>query len=158
MSSTLEYLLVLQETPIGHVIGKSPLSVGFATQVVHILGFVLLLSSVALSNLRLLGVVLPSVPLADIFWSARKLLWTGLGLVVLSGSLLFISFVKLYYFNPAFQLKILLLLLAVMLQITLFRSLGSSTQLPSPLIKAVAIFSLLLWFGIGLAGRAIGFV
>jgi hypothetical protein len=158
MSTPLELLLSLQDTLAGQAISKSDYLVGMTAQVIHILGFVLLLSSVALSNLRLLGVTLKTVPVADIFWQSRRLLWIGLGLVAISGGAMFISFVKLYYFNPAFQLKIALLVLALLLQFTFFRVIGAAPQTPAWVVKSGALLSITLWFGIGLCGRAIGFV
>jgi len=116
------------------------------------------LSSALLVNLRLLGWVLPSVPLQAIFQPARKLHWIGLGFAIFSGSLIFISFVNLYYFNPAFQLKLSLLVLATTLQLFIFRKIANAPEAPSRRLKSSAVVSLALWFGIGLAGRAIGFV
>ena len=158
MTSPLTLLLALQETSLGGVISKSPLSVGFAAQLLHITGFTLLLSSTVLLNLRLLGWLLPSVPLKTIFRPARALHWTGLAFAVGSGSLIFISFVNLYYFNPAFQLKVVLLLLASLLQLVIFKGLAHTSDTPGWALKASALLSLVLWFSIGLAGRAIGFV
>jgi len=158
MSTSLQYLLEVQDALSEYSISNSPVLVGISTQVLHILGFTLLLSSVALGNLRLLGLTLKSVPVPDVLLQARRLQWIGLGLAMLSGSELFISFVKLYYFNPAFQLKIGLLLLAIVLQLTLFRRASASSETPTRGVKATAALSIALWFGIGLCGRAIGFV
>ncbi|MBI4986073.1 MAG: hypothetical protein HZC24_12235 [Rhodocyclales bacterium] len=77
---------------------------------------------------------------------------------MVSGTAMFFSAVELYYFNPAFKLKIAVLLAAAVLQLTLFRKV-TATDTPNPaLVKVSVLLSIVLWFGVGLAGRAIGYV
>ncbi|MBI4986074.1 MAG: hypothetical protein HZC24_12240 [Rhodocyclales bacterium] len=55
MSATLEVLNTLQNSFIGQSVAKSNHLVGATFQVFHVLGFIVLLASVVLVNLRLLG-------------------------------------------------------------------------------------------------------
>ena len=52
----------------------------------------------------------------------------------------------------------LLLLTAVVIQLALFHRVAVSESLRPALARVVAAFSLVLWFGVAIAGRAIGFV
>ena len=81
----------------------------------------------------------------------------GLEMGVISGVLMFISSPRLYYYNKAFELKMLLLALAVLVQITLQRTLVRAEPAPG-LARGSVVLALLCWFGVGLAGRIIGFI
>jgi hypothetical protein len=76
---------------------------------------------------------------------------------VISGTLMFVSSPKLYFFKEVFQLKMLLLIVAVIVQVTLFRKVIAGNHSPS-VARSIVALSLVAWFGIGMAGRAIGFV
>ena len=64
------------------------------------------------------------------------------------------------YGNLAFRAKMVSLLLAIVFTFTLYRKVTFSDETPmSPLWhKLAALVSLMLWAGVGLAGRAIGYV
>jgi hypothetical protein len=66
-----------------------------------------------------------------------------------------------YYYNPAFRFKIILFAVAVLFQFAL-QTWAARRDQPGEVrpfwIKAGAIVSLILWFSIGVAGRAIGYV
>ena len=158
MSATLDFFNAIQQTPIGSALGKSDHLWGAFAQVIHVLGFITLLSAVLLTNLRLLGVGLVDRSARQLADESTKLIWIGLAGAVLSGIFMFFSAVELYYFNPAFNYKIWLLTAAVILQVLWFRKI-LSTETPNPVVAKIgAIVSIALWFGVGLAGRAIGFV
>ena len=154
----LEILHWVQDTSFGIALRKSNYLVGATFQLIHIAGFVLLLASVTLINLRLLGLALMGQAPARIIGAGNILFGTGLAAAVLSGTLIFLSGPVRYYSNEFFQLKMLLLTAAVLFQASLFRTV-SRRAAERPLAgKAVAIVSLLLWFGVGISGRIIGFI
>jgi tellurite resistance protein TehA-like permease len=127
-------------------------------EVVHVLGLLLLLSPLVVINLRLLGVVLKQQAVAQVFQAFYPFMLTGLIVAVFSGTSLFLTFPVMYYNNPMFLPKIGLLFLAVTVQLALVLKTTKQTY-PNPLLaKSAALVSLTLWFGIGFAGRAIGFV
>jgi hypothetical protein len=146
----------LQNSAVAHLINNSNHLVGAAFQIVHIVGIVLLLASVLLVALRLLGLGLREQSLAEVEQLARPFFWWGLGAAVLSGSLFFVSTATIYATKSALQIKLVLLVLAVLLQFGVVRRLVAQ---PGSKALAVggALASLTLWFGVGLAGRAIGF-
>ena len=59
------------------------------------------------------------------------------------------------YYHPAFRLKMVLFALSVLFNFTIHRS---AVRMPSAWSKMAAAASLALWLGVGLAGRAIGFL
>jgi hypothetical protein len=79
----------------------------------------------------------------------------------ISGFLLFMGGSMRYYHNPAFRFKMLLFMVALVfhfyLQIKVSRQASGVTR-DSKWLKLGAVVSLALWFAIGLAGRAIGYV
>ncbi|HEX2583649.1 MAG TPA: hypothetical protein VHL14_00850, partial [Steroidobacteraceae bacterium] len=109
-------LFSLQNSDIAHLISKSNHLVGAALQIVHVAGFILLLSSLVLVSLRILRIVLKDQNLVDVTKDASRLFWWGLALALTSGTLMFISTATLYAYKWAFQLKLVLFALALILQ------------------------------------------
>jgi hypothetical protein len=75
--------------------------------------------------------------------------WSLLGMII-SGVLLVAAEPIRCYYHPAFRLKMVLFAAAILFTFTLHRRSVES--------KPFAILSLVLWIGVGLAGRAIGFL
>lgn len=124
-------------------------------EIVHLLGLAVLLGSLLVLDLRLLGrgMKRSALPLV----AAELAPWTGggLALMVSTGTLLFLSEAMKCYASPPFAVKMMLLAAALGLHLALARSVRRE---PAPgWTKPAAALSLLLWFGVGVAGRAIGF-
>lgn len=157
--SVAEFLDALGRSGPAQAIAKSDHLVGAALQVGHVLGFVLLLAALLLVSLRQLGWVLPQAPLPSVLNGPLRLLWGGLALAALTGVLMFIASPALYFYKPVFLVKLGLLALAVLLQWALGRAVLQAGSVPvARRRKALVLLSLLLWFGVGAAGRIIGFV
>jgi hypothetical protein len=107
----------------------------------HILGFVCGVGTIALVNLRLLGVGLTRKSAAQ-RWDETTL-WTlsGLSLAIFSGLLLFSTNPDTYYLNKAFLLKMLCLVLAIVFYYTIVRKTAASGGGN----RTVACISLTLW-------------
>ena len=135
---------------------------GFAiVEIGHLLALAVFGGAVLLVDLRFLGLGLRTQSVARV---ARELLPVtagGLGVMLVSGFLMVANGPVRYYYNPAFRLKMILFLIALLfhfaLQVTVARRQPEPSQ-HSRWLKAGAVFSLILWFGIGVAGRAIGYV
>jgi len=132
-----------------------------AVEIIHILGFTLLVGAAAMFDLRLLGFgsALPPQALARhlLPWS-----WAGLALIVPSG-LLMLSTQPELLDNRAFQLK-LVLIAAAGLNALAFHAgpwrkaanwHGAATP---PLARLHAASSLLLWIGVVACGRLLAYV
>jgi hypothetical protein len=156
--STADVLTAIQNSAIAHVVSKSNHMVGAGLQIFHVLGFILLLASIVLISLRLLGLAFAQQPISKVGRDATRLIWIGLVLTVVSGTLMFVSSPRMYYYNPAFELKMLLLVAAVLVQVLLLRRICASDSPPPALVRTTVALSLASWFGVGLAGRIIGFI
>lgn len=123
----------------------------------HILGFALTVGTIALVDFRLLGFGLLRQNAGDLAKALAP--WTLFGLVVvlLSGPMLFSSDPDMYYLNFSFQIKMVLLALAIVFHYTIRRKLLRGELSPG-LNKPVACISLLLWTSIIFAGIFIAFV
>lgn len=128
-------------------------------EIIHIFGFIFLVGSAFLFDLRLLGVskqlAIKNVAGYVLPWSRRSLL-----LVVPSGLLLFISQAKSLSTNGVFGLKLILIALAfinagIFHRYTLSRcEHAASTPLAA---RAAAVISLLLWTAVITCGRLIAY-
>jgi len=157
--SAAEILASVGRSAPAQAIAKSDHLVGAALQIGHVLGFVLLLASLVLVSLRQLGWVLPQASLRTVLIGPLRLLWAGLALAALTGVLMFIASPALYFFKPVFLFKLGLLVLAVLLQGTVsFLALRADSDGVSGRVKLLVLLSVLAWFGVGAAGRIIGFV
>jgi hypothetical protein len=132
-------------------------------ETLHVLGLALVFGSIAMVDLRLLGVA----NRGQSPWSLaqRTLPWTWMAFIVtvVSGALLFASSAVRYIDNPAFQLKLLLLALAGLnmaaFQFGASRSMSIWPNRSTPMAAKVAGgLSLVFWIGVIAAGRWIGFV
>lgn len=156
--TTFEALTWLQDSWLAHAISKTDHMVGAGLQIIHVMGLVALLASLVLIGLHLLGLAFKQQPTADIAREAVKLACLGLILTALSGTLMFIATPKLYFYNPAFRLKMLLFFVAVVLQLSLFRETAAQTSASPALARASVSISLAMWFSVAMAGRMIGFI
>jgi hypothetical protein len=155
--SIAQALTFIQDSSLAHAISKSDHMVAASLQVIHVLGFIVLLAALVLISLRLLNVAFKWQALADVVRDATRLMWLGLTLAVVSGTLMFVATPKLYFYKFAFELKMLLFVGAVLIQFTLFRNISRREPTSPVLARLVVALSLGFWFGIGLAGRMIGF-
>ncbi|MFC4307646.1 DUF6644 family protein [Steroidobacter flavus] len=156
--TTTDILSWLQDSALAHTISKTDHLVGAGLQIIHVMGLVALLASLVLISLHLVGLAFKNQPITDIAKEATKLVWVGLTLTALSGTLMFIATPKLYFYNPAFRLKMILFFVAVIVQLALFRK-TASQQEPSPAFARASVgISLAAWFSVAMAGRMIGFI
>jgi len=128
-------------------------------EILHLLGLAMLLGSLVVFHLRLLGFGMRRQAVPVLAGELRP--WTvgGLTVMVVTGALMFFSEALKCYASPPFAVKMMLLVAAVALQVAVFRRarlMKDGTRLPV-WAKPAAGLSLLLWFGVGVAGRAIGF-
>jgi len=148
----------LEGSAIAHAVSKSDHMVGAILQIFHIGGFVLLLASLVLVSLRLLDRVLTEVPVERVAREARRLSWLGLVLALSSGVLIFIATPRLYVGNVAFQAKISLFVAASVFQLAWFRRVATGEPHRPLVVRFSVAATLVLWFGVGFAGRVIGFI
>lgn len=128
-------------------------------ETLHLIALTILLGTVLILGLRLFRLILRNQKVSQL--ASELAPWT-LGAVctmILTGVLLFVSEPVKCYNNPPFRVKMVFLLLAITYHFTVYRKFtGAVPDKWSPALEKLAgAFSLILWFGVGLAGRAIGF-
>lgn len=129
----------------------------------HVLGLALVVGTIAVIDLRLLGVASANRPFQRISSDILKWTWAAFALTALTGVLMFTTNAPVYYHNFYFRTKMALLVLAgvnmFVFEITAKRTLHRWDEAPSApaLGKVVAVASLALWIAIIFTGRLIGF-
>jgi len=154
----LDVLTAIQDSSLAHAISKTDHLVGAGLQIIHVLGLIFFLASLVLLSLRAVGWALADQPVAQVAKDTSRLLWVGLALTALSGTLMFIATPKLYYFNWAFALKMGLLVVAIVVQATLFRRVAQRAEPSLRFVRTSVGLSIACWFSVAMAGRMIGFV
>lgn len=158
----LQFCQWLNDSPIGTAIRESELLFP-VIESVHVLAIVLLVGTVALLDLRLLGLVLRREPVSQIASQILPWTWAGFAAMFLSGFLLFWAEAVKCYGNPAFRVKVLLLVLAglnpFVFHSTIYRRVAEWDTSPVTPVQArlAAVLSLSLWTGIIVTGRAIAY-
>lgn len=163
MPNLLELCKWLDQTAVGAAIRES-LWLFPAIETLHLLGMAALVGTVAVLDLRLLGWVMRRERVSALVGKLLPWVWAGFTVQVVTGALLFSSEAVKVYSNPAFRLKMLLILLAgihaFIFHWIVYRDVANwddSALLPLK-AKLSGFASILLWVGIVAAGRFIGFV
>ena len=127
-------------------------------EVFHLLALALLGGILILINLSLLGVRFGNASTRELARELKPWMIGSILVMLLSGFLLFSTEAVKMYGNWAFQLKMLFLLLALLFTLTIYRQVIHAPRAAVGLRALTALISLLLWLGVGLGGRAIGYV
>jgi hypothetical protein len=130
---------------------------------VHVMSITLLVGTIVILDLRMLGLVLRSIPITRVARGVLPLTWSGFLVSFTSGFLLFWAEAAKNYGNPAFRVKLLLLALAGLNPLIFHTGVYRRVQQWESLsvfpwrARAAAAVSLTLWSGVILAGRAIAY-
>ena len=132
-------------------------------QTIHILGIAVVATSALMIDLRLIGVFWANRPMNAVSSRFLPLVWWPLLILLATGILLIIAEPARSLKNPAFQIK-MLLLIAALIVTGLFQflqrrnaSFGDLRSGPRAAAATVAIVSMLLWSSIIFAGRWIAY-
>jgi hypothetical protein len=130
-----------------------------ALETLHLFGLVLLLGTILILSLRLLGLLMPRAPAAELARTFERYAALGLAIMVPSGVLMFIATAVRCYSNTSFWVKMCFLAAALVFHFTYFKR---TLRLPESLdsrwrARVAACGALFLWFGVGASGRSIGF-
>jgi len=154
----IEIAEALERTPVAVAIAKSiwlfPL-----IETLHVLALILVVGSVAILDVRLLGLGNMHRPLNELMRSVLPWTWSSFVVAAICGTLLFSSKASTYYVNVPFRIKFLCLGLAAVNMIAFHswsRDLPNLGPMPMRARIAGAV-SLLLWLAVVGTGRWIGF-
>jgi hypothetical protein len=129
----------------------------------HVIGLTMVFGTIAIVDLRLLGIASTQRPFTRIASDVLNWTWAAFALTVTTGLLMFITNAGVYYHNFYFRSKMTLLVLAginmLIFEFTAARSVHRWDQdTAAPLAgRTVAVLSLVLWISIIFLGRWIGF-
>lgn len=124
-------------------------------EAVHLLGLAVIGGAVLIVDLRLLGFGLRRQPASEIARGAQPWLIGSLLVMLATGSLLFTSEATKCYYHEAFWVKMTSLALAILFTFTIRRKVTRADD--ARWFKAVGVISVVLWSGVGIGGRWIGF-
>jgi hypothetical protein len=127
-------------------------------QATHFTGLSLWMGTNAALDLRLLGVVKGRQTISELSDALFVWNWIGFGIAVLGGFLLFSVSAEGYVANPAFRVKLgILIPVALALHIVNQRKarVWSQTPEPPPVAKLAGLTEMLLWFSVATAAVSI---
>jgi hypothetical protein len=123
---------------------------------IHILGFTLSIGTIAIVDLRLLGLALQKHATRELGKDMAPWTMVGLAVMLISGPLIFSSDPRMYLYNISFRFKMGALLAAILYNYTVHR--WAVFNDPAPATgKLVAVVSLLLWVSVVAGGLFIAF-
>ena len=163
MDAMTGFCKAVEKTAIANAMANS--SWLFPTvETIHLAAMVLLVGSITVFDLRLLGIVLKRERVSELAGRLLPPTWGAFATMAVTGALLFASDpVHKYCPNPSFRIKLVLILLAGLnmsvFHFTIYRSVSKWDAASPPLwAKMVGTLSVVLWAGVVVAGRWIGFV
>jgi hypothetical protein len=130
----------------------------------HVLAFTLVIGSIAMLDLRLLGVSTRNMGAMQLSDEVLPWTWSAFVVAAISGSLMFVSAATKYYANVPFRIKMVLMALAganmAIFHFGAWRRVHHwNDRFPTPrAVRVAAGLSLTFWIGVVVAGRWVGFV
>lgn len=128
--------------------------------VIHLFGLILLLGSIFMIVLRCFGLAWHRHGAAAAVRTFAPATLVGLGLMIFSGSLIFAAGADRYVTSSSFEIKMLVLALAIVVQSGVY-VVAARERTPdrtvTPTWMAIGGLMFLLWLGVAVAGRFIAF-
>ena len=130
---------------------------------IHVVGLALVFGTIAILDLRLLGLASSERPVSRLMTDLLKWTWAAFALTAVTGGLMFSTNPIVYFHNTAFRIKMVLLVLAALnmlvFELTARRTMAQwDAAATTPRVaKVVATLSLVIWVAVIAAGRVIGF-
>lgn len=130
---------------------------------VHVIGLTMVFGTIVIIDLRLLGIASTRRPFTAIASDVFRLTWMAFAVTATTGALMFITNASTYYHSAYFRAKMALLALSglnmLVFEFTARRSIHAWDRKASAPAsgRAVAVLSLVIWIGVIVLGRWIGF-
>jgi hypothetical protein len=156
--SLLAFFQWCEQSAIGEAIRRSAWLFP-VIEAIHLLGLGFIGGAVLVVDLRLLGLGLRRQSVAQLARDAQPWLIGSLIVMIATGTLLFTSEAIKCYYHAAFWVKMTSLFLAIIFTFTVQRkvTIADETRVGPLWGKVVALVSVMLWSGVGIGGRWIGF-
>jgi hypothetical protein len=150
-----DIFLWLDQSALSNIIRSSTWAFALL-EVIHLLGLTLLLGTLSVLDLRLFGAGLQDQSISQVASDTCPFTIIGLITVASSGIVLAVSEANKLYESVPFMIKMTLFVLALIFTFTFHRRLKAKEPSKGAALRG-GIISLILWFGVGFAGRAIAF-
>ena len=124
----------------------------------HLVGIAFFGGMIFITNMRLLGVTLRKLPTAKVIESLRTPKRIGFLIVLTCGLLMASSKAEEYYYNWFFWAKMSLLVLIAVHGLIFGKSVYRNSSEQIPHARLAATLSLILWTGVMICGRGIGYL
>jgi len=152
----------VESTPLAVYIAES--TVAFPViEIVHVIAIALVFGTIAIVDLRLLGLGSNNRAVTELCRDVLPWTWTAYGVAAITGTLLFIHHATEYFVNTAFRMKMLLMLAAainmVVFELITVRGVAKwDRDVPvAPAGKLAGAVSLACWLGVVGFARWVGF-
>jgi len=164
--SAPEFVSALQATAIGSFVRGESVGGEWAfpiIETVHVMALAVVYGSIAMVDLRMLGLTSRNVRIAKLTNEVLPWTWTAFICAAITGSLLFISKGETYWDNFEFRAKFLCLALAgvnmAIYQFGMHKRISEwdNGQPPPFSVRMAGALSITLWTGVVFFGRWIGF-
>jgi hypothetical protein len=152
----------LYDLPLAEMIRSNELAFPWLESV-HVLAITLVLGSIAVADLRLLGLASVKRPVKQVLDEVLPITWVAFAIAAITGLAMFTSNAVEYAHNKPFQFKMIMMALAglnmLAFQLVTFRGIGqwNDARKTPPGARFAGAFSLLSWISIVAFGRWIGF-
>lgn len=143
----------LERSPFGDFMRSSRV-IFPVVESIHLIGLALFLGTLLLTDLGLIGWAMKRQPVHEVTTALAPWTWRGFALLMLTGPLMFTAQAAKWHDNPFFWIKMFLLAIATIFQLSVRREIRAFTTRARP-IGAVSLF---LWISIGLLSKAMEFV
>jgi hypothetical protein len=129
-------------------------------EILHLIGLAAFGGAVLFFDLRLMGVGFTRQSVPQVASEFLPITVGGIAVMFVTGFLLLVSGPMRYYYNTPFRIKMCLFFIGVIyhlvLQVTISRQ-KPELQIRKSGLKFAGAVSVLVWSGVGIAGRAIGY-
>ena len=156
-----QFLIALEQSGLGAAIRQSSWAYPVAN-IGHIVALTLFAASVAIMDLRILGAFAGTMP-ASVVHPARRMAMLGLGLMALTGLMLFTAEASHVAMNSVFQIKAVLIALGILNALLIagpaladIAEVPANAALPAR-ARVAAVVSLLTWVLVAACGRLIAY-
>jgi hypothetical protein len=146
----------LGESSMGKAIADSKYAFAII-EVFHLFGIILLLGGASLMALRLVGVAMKDQKISEVARSTGWYTFVGLIMMLVSGLMMLSSIPNKYYHSVPFWWKMGFFWLGVVFHFTVYRKVTRNDNPGFAIGGITALIIIVLWYGTGAFGRAIGF-
>ena len=146
-------LEALQSSWLARAIGESQMLTA-SLSAMHLIGFTLVMGSALVSNLRLLGRLLPERDATEVTRPAARALVVGLLISATTGLLLFAPRARGAAANSTFQVKLALIVAAALIHFAVQPRVARHAHEAPGAARVVGAIGLALWAGVALAACA----